>query len=74
MSGIPGNRIDSSPAIIVVEDDEGLNHLIQKILQKEGFQTHGALSGTDAVKMSINSNGSLMLLDYELKLPGRGMK
>ena len=67
MSGIAENRINSNPAIIVVEDDEGLNRLIQKILQKEGFQTHGALSGTDAVKMSINSNGSLILLDYELK-------
>jgi PAS domain S-box-containing protein len=67
MSGIAENRTNSSPPIIVVEDDESLNHLVQKILQKEGFQTQGALSGTEAIDMTSNCNEALMLLDYELK-------
>ncbi len=31
--------------IIVTEDDESLNHLMQKILRREGFKTEGALNG-----------------------------
>lgn len=52
--------------IIVTEDDEGLNHLIQKILQREGFTTEGALSGADAIKKATHSQDSLLLLDYGL--------
>ena len=35
--------------ILVVEDDEGLNLLIQKKLQRENFRTDGVLSGADAI-------------------------
>jgi FixJ family two-component response regulator len=52
--------------IIVTEDDEGLNHLMQKILRREGFKTEGALSGKDAIKKATSNQDSLMLLDYGL--------
>ncbi len=52
--------------IIVTEDDESLNHLMQKILRREGFKTEGALSGTDAIKKATSNQDSLLLLDYGL--------
>lgn len=52
--------------IIVTEDDEGLNHLMQKILQREGYTTEGALNGADAIKKATHNQDSLLLLDYGL--------
>ena len=52
--------------VLVVEDDVGLNRLIQKTLQKAGFLTESALNGADAVaKASLDAN-LLLLLDYSL--------
>ena len=59
--------MDSSPTIIIVEDDKGLNHLIQKILRKNGFQTQGVFNGTEAIKQAAGSENVILLLDYELK-------
>jgi len=52
--------------IIVTEDDESLNHLMQKILRREGFKTEGALSGADAIDKVSGSEDSLLILDYGL--------
>ena len=52
--------------IIVTEDDTSLNHLMQKILQREGFKTEGVLSGADAIDRVIGSENSLLVLDYGL--------
>ena len=52
--------------IIVTEDDESLNHLMQKILRREGFKTEGALSGADAINKASSNQDSLLLLDYGL--------
>jgi PAS domain S-box-containing protein len=59
--------MDSPPTIIIVEDDKGLNHLIQKILRKNGFQTQGAFNGTEAIRQVAGSENVMLLLDYELK-------
>ena len=55
--------------ILVVEDDKGLNRLIQKTLQKAGFNTQGVFSGNEAIATAINNKDVIMLLDY--KLPDR---
>ncbi len=63
------NRFHSSEChnrIIVVEDDEGLNRLIQKRLKADGYQVFGALNGTEAVDMMRESCNAVMLLDYNL--------
>jgi len=52
--------------IIIVEDDEGLNRLIQKTLNREGFQTESALTGDEARKKISGKPGELILLDYQL--------
>ncbi len=55
--------------ILVVEDDKGLNRLIQKTLQQAGFITHGVLNGNEAIAAASNNKDVIMLLDY--KLPDR---
>jgi FixJ family two-component response regulator len=52
--------------IIVTEDDVSLNNLMQKILQREGFKTEGALSGAAAIEKFSDCQDSLLLLDYSL--------
>lgn len=52
--------------IIVTEDDIVLNNLMQKILQREGFNTEGALNGADAIHRAAENQDSLLLLDYSL--------
>ncbi len=54
------------PTIIVVEDDEGLNRLIQRTLQREGFRTEGVLNGADALARVADNRHSILLLDYDI--------
>jgi len=52
--------------ILVVEDNKGLNRLIQKTLQRENFQTEGAYTGEDAIAKVRNNQDILLLLDFVL--------
>ena len=52
--------------ILVVEDDEGFNALMQKTLQRAGFQTAGAVHGQDAIARIQVDGADMMLLDYML--------
>jgi PAS domain S-box-containing protein len=64
-----GNKIEKTNTprmILVVEDDKGLSRLIQKHLQREGFQTEGAINGADAISFVVNNKNIVMLLDYRL--------
>lgn len=55
-----------SCTICIVEDDEGLNRLIQKTCQREGFNTASAMNGKDALKLIDQFENILILLDYKL--------
>ncbi len=55
--------------ILVVEDDKGLNRLIQKTLQNAGFNTKGVFNGNEAIEIASHNKDVIMLLDY--KLPDR---
>jgi|GEM_PF-1603831 hypothetical protein len=69
-AGNDGGVIDSDGwrlfKIIVIEDDEGLNHLIQKRLKREGFQTGFARSGKEAIDKITGAENELLLIDYKL--------
>ncbi|MBT4512902.1 MAG: response regulator, partial [Chloroflexi bacterium] len=62
--------IDKKPAaeltILVVEDDEGLNNLISRTLQRAGFRTESALKGDKAIEKIISNEEMLIVLDYQL--------
>ncbi len=52
--------------VFVAEDDEGLNRLIQKTLQKSGFVTEGFLNGADVLRRIEEDPDSILLLDFVL--------
>ena len=52
--------------ILVVEDDEGLSHLIEKNLKRAGFDVGVAHNGAQAIDWIVNNQTGLMLLDYKL--------
>jgi DNA-binding NtrC family response regulator len=52
--------------VLVVEDDEALNRLIQKTLQRADFRTEGALNGVDAITKVVKHPNTILLLDYLL--------
>jgi diguanylate cyclase (GGDEF)-like protein len=49
-----------------VEDDDDLNHLMQKTLQREGFSVESVTNGADAVSRLTGDRNTIMLLDYLL--------
>ncbi|MCI0471621.1 MAG: response regulator, partial [Candidatus Aminicenantes bacterium] len=60
------NDTENTYSILVVEDDKGLQRLIQKKLERDGFNVAAALSGMDAVAWVEKKNDTLLLLDYRL--------
>jgi FixJ family two-component response regulator len=58
--------MDNRPLILIVEDDKGLNHLMQKTLRREGLATEGILHGKEAISKTLLNSNILMLLDYSL--------
>ncbi len=54
--------------ILVVEDDQDINRLINKILMKNGFNVRQAFSGTEARMCLDMFDFQLVILD--LMLPG----
>jgi len=54
--------------VLIIEDDKFLRELIVKKLDKEGFQTSGAIDGEEGLKKIKEERPDLVLLD--LILPG----
>lgn len=52
--------------ILVVDDDEGLNRLVRKALDREGFVTLAAYSGAEALRKLEEKPEALLLLDFYL--------
>lgn len=53
--------------LIVVEDDQAVNQLLCRRLQREGFDVHGLISGKELLTYLEDGNKpDLMLLDYHL--------
>ncbi len=59
-------RRGQAVTILVAEDDSGMNRLIQKSLQREGFRTEGVTKGADAIARVKESQNMILLLDYLL--------
>ena len=52
--------------IIVIDDDEGLNHLICKNLKREGYKCVQAFNGAQAVDAVKRKKNQILILDYKL--------
>ncbi|MBI4844581.1 MAG: diguanylate cyclase [Nitrospirae bacterium] len=54
------------PVILIVDDEEGINHLMEKILQREGFLTESVLNGEDAINRVMSDPRVILILDFRL--------
>ncbi|MFP4416051.1 MAG: ATP-binding protein [Chitinivibrionales bacterium] len=54
------------PVVLIVEDDEGLNRIIQKAVQRQGFKTDRAATGSEVIQKVRNHPDTILLLDYML--------
>ena len=52
--------------VLVVEDDEGLNHLAQKALKRVGFDAMGVLTGAEALVRILEDPERILLVDQFL--------
>jgi signal transduction histidine kinase len=53
--------------ILIVDDDPGVAHLLDRALKREGYATTVALSGETAFEWLAHNQADLMLLDLKLK-------
>ena len=59
-------RIDPTPLILIVEDDESSASLLESILTREGFRTTLAASGVTGRARAIELNPDLILMDIQM--------
>ncbi len=66
MDNYDKDYIDASKNILVVEDNDGLQRLIVKTLNKNGFNAIGVSTGKDAIEQILTSTNLVLLLDQNL--------
>jgi DNA-binding NtrC family response regulator len=54
--------------ILLIDDDEGLNHFLTRFFNRKGYEVTTCLSGQEAINKIKVQNFDLILLDY--KMPG----
>lgn len=54
------------PKILIVEDDVSIHNVIEELLEKEGYATYNAYSGTEALLLLEKGKYDLILLDLML--------
>jgi CheY-like chemotaxis protein len=59
----------SGPAVLVVDDDEGIRRMMNQILSAEGYRVIEASDGREAVQRIEEENPSLVIMD--LVMPGQ---
>ncbi len=58
--------VNNARTVLIVEDDEGLSHLISRSLKKVGFDVEVVHSGAEAIDRIVNDMPDLTLLDFIL--------
>jgi two-component system response regulator AtoC len=54
--------------ILLIDDDEGLNHFLSRFFKRKGYEVEACLSGRSAIEKISVESFDLILLDY--KMPG----
>jgi DNA-binding response OmpR family regulator len=62
------DSISGEETVLIVEDDADLRHIIQWILEEEGFRVEVAADGREALNCARNKKPSLVLLDMALPI------
>jgi DNA-binding response OmpR family regulator len=66
----PPASLRGSETILVVEDDEMIRNLVQKVLRANGYTVLVAANGGDAERVSGQHEGPIHLLMTDVVLPG----
>jgi DNA-binding response OmpR family regulator len=56
--------------ILIMEDDPGLSHLLQKRLQRQGYQVSLAANGEEGLRMARAATYDLLIVDYNMPFLG----
>jgi DNA-binding response OmpR family regulator len=60
--------MSSQPRILVIDDNRSLVHIVERLLQKEGFEVLTAFDGTQGLKKARRERPDLIILD--IIMPG----
>jgi CheY-like chemotaxis protein len=63
-----GGKKGTSPTILIIEDNMGNAHLMQRVLEREGYTVLLSDNGEEGLEIALEKNPDLILLD--LALPG----
>jgi two-component system, cell cycle sensor histidine kinase and response regulator CckA len=66
----PPVSVKGSETILLVEDDDMIRHLVQKVLKANGYTVLAAGNGADAERMASAHDGPIHLLMTDVVLPG----
>jgi two-component system cell cycle sensor histidine kinase/response regulator CckA len=66
----PGEKLQGSEKILLVEDSEPLKKLAQKFLEAAGFRVQSAGSGEEALEVASRYGGTFDLLLTDVVMPG----
>ncbi|MGB3438661.1 MAG: ATP-binding protein [Actinophytocola sp.] len=66
----PYERSPKGEIVLVVEDDEGLREITERIYLRNGYQVLTAANGTEAVDIARNCSGDIHLLLTDVVMPG----
>ncbi len=69
----PSDRSDVPPSILVVDDDEQVRRLLQRVIETAGYTPVEAERGRDAIEILEDGEIDLMLLDINLRV-GSGIE
>jgi DNA-binding response OmpR family regulator len=64
----PANLASKENVVLIVEDDEDLRHIVQWVLEDEGFMVETAKDGREALDRAMARKPSLVLLDMALPI------
>ena len=59
-------KLNKNPEVVIIEDDDGLNHLITKSLKKSRFNCIQVFTGKEAEKVVNPKKNQLLVVDYQL--------
>ncbi len=67
--GVPeAPQVNDARKILVVDDDDSIRLMVERVLQREGFSVDGARNGFEAIEKISNADYDAILLD--LMMPG----
>ena len=65
-----GTGLIEGPVVLLVEDEDGVRRLMQRLLEREGYQLFSARNGEDAEEIARVYEGGIDLLVTDVVMPG----